>query len=148
MNQQVSELRNVFVGFSQKIGNLEKKIDLALEKSQRAQEYGELARDISLRHLQGDLQQLEIETIRKLFSGSSPSLDEIILDEPEGCLNLGISEIFQDEPTGDTTKKLDKDSQDDGSKSHDSQDDGSKSHDSQDEGQEKPKIDEGDNIKD
>ncbi len=143
MNQQVSELRNVFVGFSQKIGNLEKKIDLALEKSQRAQEYGELARDISLRHLQGDLQQLEIKTIRKLFSGSSPSLDEIILDEPDNCLNLGISEIFQDESTGDTTgattKKLDSDSQ---------ENDPENQVQVQDEGQEKHKIDEGDNKKD
>ncbi len=145
MNQQVSELRNVFVGFSQKIGNLEKKIDLALEKSQRAQEYGELARDISLRHLQGDLQQLEIKTIRKLFSGSSPSLDEIILDEPDNCLNLDICEIFQDETTGDTTgdstKKIDSDSQENNQENDQEKLD-------QDEGQEKTKIDEGNNKKD
>lgn len=141
MNQQVSELRNVFVGFTQKIGNLEKKIDLALEKSQRAQEYGELARDISLRHLQGDLQQLEIETIRKLFSGSSPSLDEIILDEPDNCLNLDIGEIFQDESTGDTPKKLDSDSQENNQENQ-VQDKG------QDKGQEKTGVDEGDNPKD
>ena len=87
MNQQVSELRNVFLGLSKKISTLEERVNVSIDYSRTAKEYGELARDISLRHVHGDLQQMEIKTIRKLFSGSSPSIDEIVTTLIQYLLN-------------------------------------------------------------
>ena len=40
----------------QKIGSLEEKVDIAINQSQKAKEFSELARDISLRQLHSDLQ--------------------------------------------------------------------------------------------
>lgn len=94
MNQQVSELRNVFIGLSKKISSLEEKVNVAIEQSERAKEYGELARDISLRHVQGDLQQMEIKTIRELFSGSSPSLEEMVKTTNNIEVHPNIADIF------------------------------------------------------
>ena len=64
MNQQINELRNVLVGITKKINSLDQKVDLAVEHSIRAKEYSELARDISLRQLQGDLQKQEINHLQ------------------------------------------------------------------------------------
>ena len=96
MNQQVNELRNVFLGFSQQINSLEKKVEIAINQSQRAKEYSELARDVSLRQLHGDLQKNEINIIRTLFSGATPSLDEIINSPTDDNLSDSIINIFED----------------------------------------------------
>ena len=97
MNQQLSELRNVFIGLTQKVDTLEKKINYSLEESNKAKQASELARDISLKEFHSDLQKMEIETIRKLFSGSAPSLDEIINNMNEDILSCDMINIFESE---------------------------------------------------
>ena len=113
MNQQVNELRNVLMTITQKINSLDKRVDLAVKHSLRARQHSELARDISLRQLQGELQEQEINTIRRLFSGSSPSLDEMINCQDEdytesisSIIDIFNSDTNEDLETKDTNEDL------------------------------------------